>query len=167
MSFKLGQSISAIFYMWCGQLFGSKSSLLSKMKPSALLLFSILGMAIVLCTSWYLSDSINMVGNYFPSSLVCITIVALVGCISLYLIAECFKEWRITKLISFYGVNSMLVLGLHIPLRNVFRLVFSRLGLSPQQSSLPIFIFIMLVSIALIIMVNKYIPILVGMKKTK
>ncbi len=167
MSIKLGQSISAMFYMWCGQLFGAKSSSLLKMKPLALLVLAFSGMGIVLSTAWYLGDSINMAGNYFPSSLACITIVTLVGSISLYLLSICMNKVKLGSIMAFYGINSMLVLGLHIPLRNISRLVFSRICLSLQQSSLPTFMLIMLISIPLIMMVNKYIPILVGMKKQK
>ena len=164
---KLGQSIAALFFMCCGQLFESKLTKMSNLKPFASLMLAFVGMLMVLSIAWYLDDTIDMAGNHFPSSLLLATIVALVGCMSLYLLSSSIKHWKINKSIAFYGINSMLILGLHIPIRNIFRLALSRMGLSSQQSTLPIFIMIMVVSLPLIMVVNKYVPFLVGMKKQK
>lgn len=89
---KLGQSIVALFFMCCGQLFGSKLTKMPNIKPFAALMLAFLGMVIVLGTAWYLDDAINLAGNHSPSSLLLATIVASVGCISLYLLSYSIKQ---------------------------------------------------------------------------
>lgn len=166
--FRLGQSIAAVFFMWCGQMYKAVIDKYQNLiKPFISAIGTALGFIALLFVAWWLEDSIDMAGNYYPSSMIVALTAAIVGCVALHMFSSLISKSRAGKVFVYYGLNSMLILGLHIPLRNVFRLCFSKIGLTAQQSSLPIFVLILLASIPLICFVNKYMPFLVGMRKVK
>lgn len=163
---KIGQSVSAMFFMWCGTVFNNEvRPMFCHLKKWVKLLIAVMGFVLVFLTTLLLNDSINMMGNYFTAKPIMASVVSLIGCVSFYLFSSLLEGTYLEKTLCFYGVNSMLILGIHFPLKNMLRLVFCRLGLSAGQSCIPIFVLVLLLIVPLAYIVNKYFPILVGQKK--
>lgn len=166
--FKLGQSVSAMFFMWCGTVFNNGvRPMVCRLKNWVKLLVAVIGFVLVFLTTWWLNDSINMMGNYFTVKPILASVVSLCGCASLYLFSALLEDTHAKNILCFYGLNSMLILGIHFPLKNMLRLVFSRFGLTAGQSSIPTFLFVLLLIVPLAYLVNKYFPFLVGQKRIK
>ena len=166
--FKIGQSISAMFFMWCGMVFNRRYKKMSLYRNQwLLLLFPIIGFGVVLLTTWLLNDSVNMMGNYFTTKPILASFVSLIGCLSLFFLSSVLEDKKLNKLFCFFGVNSMLVLGIHFPVKNLLRLFFSKIGLTAEQSVIPIFVLVLVLMIPLAYFVNKYCLVLVGQKSIK
>lgn len=164
--YHIGQAIQALPYICIGNLLGGgnllNNNVLVTHGTKAILLFGLLGLSIV-----YISGvTCNMQSSSFSPCYPLSFIIALLGFISVYIIAFGIQKNRV---LSWLGINSLAIMLMHEPVKRIVIKVYSIIIKMPVDTiresvlqSLIITTLTMLILIPIILLTNKYFPFLLG-----
>lgn len=166
LPFKIGSTLTAFIFVFWG--YALKSILNSFRKVNMLILFTALLVcfAITAILSVFADRTVTLVANMLPANWIVTLVGGASGCTGLLFLALLLEPKPImSRLLAFFGSNSMIVMGIHSEINFACRLLFDIVGLEQKYHVLFIFLMTMALSIPICAFFNRYFPILGGKEK--
>ena len=170
LPWKIDPALSSIFFLHLGYV-SARYNLVEKageMKNIVLLPLMLLCLAISyyfsmmnLRTSGIIKVNIihNIVGDYLPFTLTGLFVL-------FWYFMACFKIYSFAPVISFYGRNSMVILGTHYSIMHLIKNALKgRMDVTGIAFNVGLSIFLMILSLPLISLAKKYVPQFTGYDK--
>ena len=175
LPFKLLQSFTSILFVWLGEAVATIircidiKKLFNHIGRRLLLLLVAVGLGI---SVWFVSQisekTVLLVSNTYPENFLYMIFCAIAGCISLLIVSisiDCLPF--VSQMLQYYGKNSLIVMGIHSEIHIFFRLILEKLGVSTDQTVIPVFLITLLLIIPTTTFLKRYFPILVGKNKSR
>ena len=101
-----------------------------------------------------------------PKEVIFAIVGAFAGCFALLLFSFVVEKAKmIRKVFVFYGINSMIIMGIHSEINFACRFIFDKINFYKGGTALPILIITLLACVPIIIFMNRFTPLLVGRRK--
>ena len=172
LPFKVFSTLTAFLFMFLGYFSKQYFYKILHVKKVFVLMASLIGFLAVLILSFASKETVVLVSNILPKNPLITLSAGFMGCFAILFLSIWISEnSKTAKILSFYGLNSMIIMGIHSEINFVCRLAFDLIhniiNISQGVRSVLILIITLLISIPVCSLLNKYIPILVGKRKDK
>lgn len=158
----------AAFFILCGFFFEKNKKQFSKKKLTVLAILSFLGTLLFLLDPLNETEYVLMADRRFGNPVIFL-IVALAGCLMTYFVAKLIEcESRVIKILSYIGMNSLIIFITHKPLLVFFRKFFSVIAGVPWFLELLVIVLgVLTIELLLTYFINKFAPALAGKNCSK
>ncbi len=157
--FYIGWTLRYIIYYALGALIGPSLMQYIQTRKNQLL---------IICSAVPIIILLNNITLHFYHTQILVLNIGIICFIpAVFTIFQYMPHLRISKILTFFGKNSLVVLATHWTLMDTFRILIEKglkLNLSPNIYYCILFLFTCIISSAIIIFANKYFPFFIGKK---
>ena len=168
LPFKIFSTLTVFLFVFIGYLLKSVFPALQKRSPLILLGGAAGCFGLVFVATLFADKTVTLVANSFPTNPAATLLGGFAGCFGLVFLALLLT--RVPKLsdaLAFYGVNSLIVMGIHSEINFALRFLFHLISLGQIYRVILIFLLTLILSVPICIILSKYFPVLVGKRKSK
>jgi len=167
LPFKIFSTLSAFLFLYIGyiakNILKGFSKSLSQLK---LVLMSGMCLMVVFFVAMAIDAPLFLVTNNLPQNSILTLIGGMLGCVGIYFLSVVIARTKVATFFSFFGVNSLIIMGIHTEIHYGFRLIFEIIGLNKICTEVLLFAIILLLSFPASFLLNKYFPVLVGKRNS-
>jgi len=165
LPFSIVPAMTSFLFYFLGDLLKAHFSPFIKMKMKYKFLIFILCILTCISCSVWAGSTVLLIQNSLPENIFAVLIGAISGIVALITISVlCSEIYCFKKIYSFIGQNSLIIMGIHSPIRVIMLFVLSKINITMVQNFIT-WAFTLLLSIPVCIFLNRKLPVLVGKKK--
>ena len=164
LPFKIIQSLSCVFFLFCGDLF-IKSCSGRKLDRKLLSITGIVCFTLVYVLSLFEEPNLNVISNRFPNNPIVTIVAAILGCVSVCCISMGIEVVKgIAGILSYYGMISLLIMGIHSEIRVVMIKALGMVGIQGLLQNIIVFLITLIIAIPIYELFSRFVPRLTGCK---
>ena len=168
LPFKIFSTLTAFFFIYCGYVSKTNLMRLKEKKIWILFLASVIAFGATFFAATSAERTLLLTSNVLPSNIFLVLAGGIFGCIGLICLAMSVEKTRfLSALLAFYGVNSLIIMGIHSEISLFFLLIFKLVGVAYLPKIVLVMIITMILSIPFSILLNKYLPFMVGRGRSR
>lgn len=167
LPWKLIPSLSAYFFFAVGNCIRN-CTFVNRIKSGAVwkkiigIVFSVIS---IVFFSSLMCSPLELVSNKLPDNFMAIIVCGLMGCFAVMLLSMAIEQMgnthTIHRLLTFFGKNSLIIMGTHSQVLLFYRLLLELIGIKSYSTALPVFILTVFTCYPLVKIFNHF-PMLIG-----
>ncbi len=169
LPFKIESALTGLLFVFLGYCMKDTIHYVSaQRKTGSLLILALVGFGVVALLSAFVDTTVILVSNVLPENWIYTILGGFFGCVGMLSLSFLLERvQRISTYIAFFGVNSLIIMGIHSEINFAMRFVFHILHFDSVMRPVLIFAITLLLSVPICVIINKYFPILAGKRKRK